>query len=382
MKRALVLLVLVGCAPTPHTFDCTALKSDNASFPEDRDLGALLDHAAAAGLPGVAMIIDDPVLGTWVGTRGYSDLASKTPVSSCHLFKVGSITKTFTATAILQLVDRGKLTLDQPLRELVGPEAIQGIDHADQVTVRQLLNHTSGLFNYIDAPEFFLTVLNNPGKVLTAQDFLSFVRGRPAPFPAGARFSYSNTNYELLGLVVEKVSGMKLGAYIDQHISKPLGLAETTMASAVTPEPAGQTTGYHNLHNDGALVDFSGIKPFQLSASGGVVSSMRDLSTFLDGLLRGGLVSPASLEQMEQWVDIPADGFGFKNVAPLEGYGLGLLHSHLGLIGNSGSNLGVNSHLYRFASGRTLVAFTNASGIAGDAFDDVLRTGIASGVLH
>ena len=137
--------------------------------------------------------------------------------------RIGSVTKTFTVTAVLQLADQGKLGLDDSIAEF-----IDGVPLGDRITLRQLARMQSGLFNYSESPEFQQAVFADARRTFTPRELLNYALEQPNRFPPGEGFEYSNTNTVLLGLVVQKVSGQPLPDYIHDHILVPLGMSHTS----------------------------------------------------------------------------------------------------------------------------------------------------------
>jgi len=255
------------------------------------------------------------------------------------------VTKSFVATVVLQLVGEGRLRLDDRLQRWL-PGAVPG---GERITIRQLLNHTSGLFDYTDD-------LQGPLRAKpTRQVYQQMAARRFAPralvamaarhrplFPPGARFSYSNTNYVLLGLVVERVTGARLAGQLHRRILAPLGLADTELPGAQQRLRGQHLHGYAPpdrawLPSDGpaGLLDVTQANPSWAWAAGAMVSSAADLARFYQALLGGRLLDPELLQAMQTTVDAS------KQFGPGAGYGLGLLRLALGCGGQVWGHDGV-----------------------------------------
>jgi D-alanyl-D-alanine carboxypeptidase len=232
------------------------------------------------------------------GVRTFAAAAgSGPPRDREQRFRVGSVTKTFTATVVLRLVEEGKLRLDETLDRYL-PGVVPG---ASRITVRELLNHTSGLANYTDYPLWLNRAERS--KSIRPLDVLRFAGRKPRVFtPPGSRWSYSNTNYVALGLIVEKATGLSFRQELERLIIRPLGLRDTELAT---------TRRLPDVRDPGT-------NPYLPWAAGGIVSNARELAWFYSALLSGRLLSTASLAQMEQTVAVP--------LGP-ERYGLGLIGS-------------------------------------------------------
>jgi D-alanyl-D-alanine carboxypeptidase len=244
------------------------------------------------------------------------------------------VTKSFVATVVLQLVGQGRLGLDDRLQRWL-PGAVPG---GERITIRQLLNHTSGLYNYTD--DLLGPLLTKPTRQayqqLAARSFapralVAMATGHGPLFPPGTRFSYSNTNYILLGLVVERVTGDRLAGQLHQRILAPLGLADTELAGSQRRIHGPHLHGYAPpnrawLPSDGpaGLVDVTQANPSWAWAAGAMISSAADLARFYQALLSGRLLDPDLLKAMQTTVDA-SEQFG-----PGAGYGLGLMRLGLG----------------------------------------------------
>jgi len=381
-----------ACGHKPlRDFQCTNnLQTNNPGFAENAEFEALLDRGVAEGLPGVGLLVHDPQLGYWAGTRGMADFASHTPLAPCNRFQVGSITKTFTAAAIMRLVEQGRLGIDDRLSARLPQGEWKNVENADEATIGQLLNHTTGIFDFSESTDFKLTFLNDPRRAFTPHELVQFAAGQPALFAAGSAFSYSSTNYELLGLVVGAISGEDPTDFIAQQILAPLGLEHTTLASSAGQDPAGTVSCYSDFHGEGTLADVTDWWLLQLALSGGVISTLPDLTSFLDHLLAGDLLSQDSLAQMQAWhVFTSSEQQDWRkikggNTELFDAYGLGLIHSaQFAMIGHSGDTFGSSARLYRFEnSDRTVVMFSNARVDEPYLFGDLFGNAVKDGLFH
>ncbi|MGI5499146.1 serine hydrolase domain-containing protein [Lentzea sp. CA-135723] len=310
---------------------------------------------SAGGVPGAeALLRDQGQVRT--STSGVANLADRTPMISDGRIRAGSITKSFVATVVLQLVGEGKVELDVPIdRYLPGLVAGNGND-GTRITVRQLLQHTSGLPNYLGKlasvdPE----TLRNRGA--DPADLVATAVSQPALFPSGTGWTYSNTNYIVLGMLVEKVSGTTLAQQIDLRVARPLNLANTYLpgrGDTVLPRP--HATGY--VPGKNGVIDFSDYDATLAWAAGGLISTARDVATFYDALLGGRILPPAQLAEMKNAV--PAPNLGVANAS----YGLGLFTVPLPCggeyWGHEGSTFGYMSMAGAGPSGRVAVIAVNA----------------------
>ena len=238
---------------------------------------------AKGAAPAVSVAIVENGKIAYAHASGFEDVAAKRAATTRTRFRIASITKTFTAVAVLQLVERGKLALDAPLAAVL-PDA----PHAREITIRQLLMHTSGLPNYGDAAF-------NDGRVATKTTpaaILASIAPRALEFAPGSRYGYSNTGYVLLGLAVEKAAGMPLAAYEQRNIFAPAAMPDTTVGAY------GAGSGYATPYMDAAAAPALAYDPSWLYADGDIVSTPTDVARFDIALMNGALVKPQTFAMM------------------------------------------------------------------------------------
>ncbi|RKG82043.1 class A beta-lactamase-related serine hydrolase [Corallococcus exercitus] len=273
-----------------------------------------LEEAASAGdLPGVtaSLRLQDC---TWRGSAGVSRVELATRLKVEDRLRVGSITKSFVAVVALQLQAEGRLSLDAPLATWV-PD----FPRADRITVRQLLNHTSGAFNYTQSQDFLAQVEASPGRTWTPEELIAYGAAKSPSFDPGARWEYSNTHYILLGHILESVTGTPLAQLLRTRILEPLDLDSTGLDGA-EPLPALAVRGYSRDPGNNAWRDLTDVlHPSAAGAAGALVSSADDVSAFYQALFERSLLAPAQLAEMTDWVATP--------IPTMPGYGLGMVQA-------------------------------------------------------
>jgi D-alanyl-D-alanine carboxypeptidase len=302
---------------------------------------------ATASAPGAIVGVWQKGKAPYVGTFGARSLTPRRPMRPNLFMRIGSETKTFTVTAILQLVEQGKIGLDDPISKY-----IDGVISGDTITLRQLASMRSGLVNYSVVPAVDQSMTADPHQTWTPQQLLSYSIGGPLLFAPGTGFSYSNTNTILLGLVVEKITGQRIDDYISQHLTAPLGMTQTSFPlDSSLPSP--HADGYSNETPDGSIANATHWNPTWTWTAGQMVSTLRDLRIWARRLATGdGLISPAIQRQRAASVAGPGD--------PVT-YGIGLFNVH-GWIGHNGSLPGYQTlALYRPQTKTTIVAFINTN---------------------
>jgi len=281
-----------------------------------------LDEIVAAGAPGASVLVRTSH-GTIRLSSGAGNLAPLTPMRVDDRSRISGVTKSFTATVVLQLVRERRLGLDDRLgRWLPGL-----ITNGDTITVRQLLNHTSGIFDYAQDPSVLTPyVQGDLTHVLDPAEAVRVAAGHGPLFAPGKGFAYSNTNYVLLALIVEKVTGRPIGAELTDRIFRPLGLRHTSYPRSSDIAGA-HSHGYLQI-DPGTRFDVTPWSPTFYGAAGGIVSNPDDVARFYRALLTGSLLDRAGLRAMKT-IDPVATG-GVPDAGILGGgWGLGLLREEL-----------------------------------------------------
>ncbi|MFC9550802.1 serine hydrolase domain-containing protein [Rhodococcus sp. NPDC056960] len=331
----LLLVAPVACsddssstgASATSTTEQSGSPSTGADAQIDSGVAARLDEAiqkamSMASIPGAIVGVWGPD-GNYVKAFGVSDKTSGAPMETDFFHRIGSVTKTFTVTGVLQLVDEDKVALDDPISKYV-----EGVPLGDQITLRELARMQSGLANYSANEDFQKALLANPQADFTPQQLLDYAFAQPASFPPGQGFEYSNTNTILLGLVIEKVSGMPLPEYVTQKIIQPLKMADTSFPTTnAFPEPHAQ--GYTEQTVDGKEATATDWNPSWGWSAGAMISTLDDLHIWAPALATGTLLQPATQAQRLETVNAPG-------LAPDVGYGLGIFDV-AGWIGHNGS---------------------------------------------
>ncbi|WP_454016085.1 serine hydrolase domain-containing protein [Bacillus sp. Marseille-Q7846] len=256
---------------------------------------------------------------TWGYAAGLADLSTKKPMKTDFRFRIGSVTKTFTATVVLQLAGENRLNLDDSIEKWL-PGVIQGNGYdAKQITVRQMLNHTSGIAEYSKSKEADFT---NPKRIYTAEELVKIGLSAPPDFAPGTGWSYSNTGYVLLGMLIEKVTGNSYAEEIENRIIEPLELSNTFLPgnSSVIPGTK-HARGYVQPDGASELKDVTYYNPSIGSSAGDMISTADDLNKFFTSLLGGKLLKEQQLKQMLTTVP--------TGIAEIGRYGLGIYETKL-----------------------------------------------------
>ncbi|MEU1440198.1 serine hydrolase domain-containing protein [Streptomyces mirabilis] len=331
---------------------------------------AAMDAAVKAGVPGVTATAWDTG-GTWSATAGVGDVRTLAPRGTADHYRVGSITKTFVSTVLLQLEAERRLSLDDKVEKWL-PGVVRGHGHDGRlITVRQLLNHTSGIFNYTADDDFARTYFLKDGflehryDTKTPEQLVAIAMAHAPLFAPGTSWSYSNTNYVLAGMVIEKVTGHSYATEIRRRVIEPLGLRGTSVPGTRTTLPRPSSHAYSKLSRatTGPTYDVTRLNPSLASSAGEMISDSADLNRFYAALMGGRLLPPKQLKEMR--TTVKADGI------PGARYGLGLIDRELScgvhVWGHDGGIHGSTSSAVTTADGRHSLAFNFNGDWSGDS---------------
>jgi D-alanyl-D-alanine carboxypeptidase len=321
----------------------------------------------ALNIPGISAAIIFPDGSTWATALGVAEVSPARPATTSTPFVVGSVSKTFVAAAILQLIDEGALSLDDPLSNW-----LPSYPRATQITLRMLLTHTSGVFNLYESRRYTRLVVNGPHRTWTPQMVLNKLSGTPYCDP-GACYHYSNTGFILLGLVIEAETGKSLGTVWRERFFTPLGM-NTTYFMGDGPPPATSARGYRKTKSGNvAINDGSTYRPTEsegtvIWAAGGIVASAPDIARWGRALYGGDILSETSLARMTAFTFRPERQGGY--------YGMGTRMRKFGaynMEGHTGTLRAFNAAMWYLPElDLTVVIETNRTGIDANALTDAL----------
>ncbi len=353
MRAALatVGLLLGACAEPAREaadYDCT-LDQKLTDRPEGEQIQALLDAAVADGLPGVTVLIRQKTGEVFTASSGWADLDADAPMEPCTPMRVGGVSMMMASTALLTLAQEGQVGLDDTVASILDEGPATRIANLETITVRQLLNHTSGVPDYA-LSECALSQLNEQGTPLSADQILSCVAGMPAAFDPGADWGVSNTNYVLIGQILEAVTGQAPSEVLAERVTTPMGLANTTLSEDGIA-PVGTARGYSDLSGQGDVYDLTDTALGYGQLDAGVVSTANDLTIFAETLLIREFLDEGWLGTMKGEVKIDGDG---------KDYGLGLIVKKDGewgkAFGHQGIMMGYMGEVWYLPNARTSVA--------------------------
>lgn len=259
---------------------------------------ALLNGITERGVVGIIMSVYRPGKGIWNGASGKADLHNNIDMKPCNISRMGSTIKMFTAVTILKLQEEGKININDRISSYLGGSNIDKIENANKATIRQLLQHSSGIYNYIQNLKFQTASLNDLLKEWHANDLLEYAYSKKAYFQPDEDVVYSNTNYILLGLLIEKMEGKPLYQVFDEKIFGPLGLTLTQFAGR-NPVPDGIVRGYIDLYSNMQVTETTYNSGWDYyTADGGLISNPYDMNVFFRALMNGQVINSNSLKEM------------------------------------------------------------------------------------
>jgi D-alanyl-D-alanine carboxypeptidase len=366
-------------AATPTTApgdSATPPPGSSALKPIDRAaLQAMLATTAQElHIPGAVVLLRTPQ-GEFAVTYGTTELGTTSPPRADTHFRIASNTKTMTAAIIVQLAQEGKLNFSDPVSQYV-----PGVPNGDNITIAELLDMRSGLYNYTDAPELAASLDRDPTRVWTPGELLAIAFARPPNLPPGTAYEYCNTNYALLGLVAEQVDGRPLARAMQDRLFGPLGLQQTMLpASTVNSIPEPYSHGYLYGSSSVALTgtppyspeiqaaakagtllpnDYTDVNHSFAAAAGGVISTANELATWIQALVAGRMINA---EYQRRWLDSVQPQDPSKPDGQQYGYGIAKMRWGPNTIYfHGGETPGYNSFIgYDPGSQVTLVVWTN-----------------------
>jgi len=339
---------VAGCSTSNQALsitDCTEHGMSDSAYSRSVDVQLALEELVSSGVPGASIAVYSETEGWWVSSAGYAQIEDEVPMRTCHLQYLQSISKTYMAVAVLKLYEHGGIQLDNPITDYLPVAYSRHISDAERITVRMLLNHTSGIPEYNFSAEYVTYLLQHPDYEFTPSEYLGYIDGKPLDFVPGSRYSYRNTNYLVLALITDAITGDH-AEYIEKNLLEPLGLTHTYYRgdSGYLNYPL-LANSYWDRYSNGIVENVSKLQRNNVASligDDGIVTTPIEAVIFLRSLLEGKLLSGSTLEEMKTWV---------RDSSDKPRYGLGLGHAEfqgeIG-IGHSGGGIGAGAELRYF----------------------------------
>ena len=356
----------------------------SSSHPKATKYQNIIDKYTKKGIPGIVLLIQDSS-GVWVGSSGKADIKRNIDMMPCTVSKIASITKLFIGALSVILADEGYFNLDDKISKYIPEKIIKKIENANECTVKQLLNHTSGIYDHVSDQGFYLKLLNNPDHNWNQEEILEYVYNKPAYFATESGIKYSNTNFVLLSMVIEAATGKSHSELLHSKILDPLNLKHTYYFwHDKLPEYTAQ--GYFDLYNNGNILNMSNYNTGSGNGYGGIYSTVSDMNIFLNALLVDKTLLTANQYNTLMTFTTTKE---YDEVNESRYLGMGIFHQYFlgrnddeSAFGHGGRDLAYNADLYWFPKNNTRLSYivnygTNGKSTVTDAFNEFRKTVIA-----
>lgn len=360
-KIVLVLSIFVffqSCSKEiilPVTNNSTEEIDFNQNHPKAIALEGIMEKYIKLGYPGLTVLIDTPEGGKWIGSKGVSRIENQMAMTNHNIYHSASVAKTYHAVAAMILVEEGRLDLDGVIDQYLPEWICENLPNRKTATIRQLMNHTSGVPDFIGDTDHILDYFHNLLRVFTTEEYLSYVCGDDPDFPAGEGTFYSNTNTVLLALIMDEVAGNHADL-LTEKILKKLDLEHTFYKNEKGyPAPEGAVNTYLDIRGNGNMINSTEYeRNFAAMNIGhdGMLASAHDYYLFIKGLFSGQLISTESLMEMMDYSAYPSP------VKRGEGLGLEVTVAPLGTItrvGHNGGSLGAANNVFYYPERDTYI---------------------------
>lgn len=349
MKKIFIAIVfqinLIGYSQQLPIIACDNSAEDiKTTYSKAKELQKIIDELIKLGVPGASIAVYSSE-GWWTYSAGFAKIEDKMLMQPCHLLHLQSVAKTYMAVAILKLVEQKRIDLNQPITKYLPPEFSIYISTPEKITVRMLLNHTSGVPEYNFVPAYVAFLLQHPTYFHQPVEYLNYIDKKPLDFIPGSKYSYRNTNFLLLSMIADAITGNH-AKFIRETIFNPLGLTQTFYrdSQGYINYPT-LVNSYWDRHGDGVIENVTVLQNNNVASlvgDDGIVATPTEAVKFLKGLMDGKIISKESLDNMKTWV---------KDKKGNPTYGLGLDYAtfagHTGY-GHSGGGIGAGCQLYYF----------------------------------
>ncbi|MBD2769193.1 beta-lactamase family protein [Hymenobacter sp. BT664] len=307
---ATAILCLTACDKDKQVAEPAAVCAPAIdAHPKAAQVQAIIKRYTDVYFPGAVVAFKD-ANGYWQGATGYSQLETKTPMQACQLAYAHSVTKFYTANVVMLLSQEGKINLDAHLADYLPAEQLRKIPQSDRMTVRMLLNHTSGIQDYTEQTDFqngALVNINNPAwfASFTPETFLSYIEGKDLLFEPGTDAQYSNCNYILLARIIERITGKSYAQVLQEKLFNPLGLRQTYYPRDLSGyDLPGSYLDVKGLQGQSVPMDFENVTATQKAftqvtlGEDGIIAAPSDFVRFIESFALGRIVNSRSAEQM------------------------------------------------------------------------------------
>jgi D-alanyl-D-alanine carboxypeptidase len=331
----------------------------NEEHPKSEEIKQLMDEYISKGLPGMSVLISDND-GMWYASAGFADIENGIAMEPCHINKLGSVTKMMMGTLTWLLIQDDVLSIDDPMSMHI-PEVASKIENGDDITLRMLLNHTSGVYDIARDVSFNFAVVNDFSRSWTSEEIIPFFEGKSATGLPGDEVSYSNANTLLVGMIIDAVTGQEHEDLLKSRIYDPLGMTSTIYYDYESDFPSEfLAQGYLDFHNDGGdIQNLSQLNPGSGNGYTGVYSNVLDLHTFINALLKEEtLITPENLNLIYESMRFSNSGTWRSSIGAIHDQQRYLFDDDVHAYGHDGGDIAYAANLNYMPHNNTIFAAT------------------------
>lgn len=331
----------------------------NEAHPKAAEIQAKMEEYVGRGLPGISILINDDN-GFWIASAGYADLENQIAMQPCHINKLGSVTKMMMGTLVWQLIQEGKLNIDDPISKYI-PEVAENIENGADITLDMLINHTSGIYDVAGNINFNLAVINDMSKSWTSDEILKYLEGQSATNSPGVEVRYSNTNTMLVGMIIDEAAGRSHAALLQSNIFAPLDMDNTIYYNYENDFPLPNLAqGYLDFNNDGGdIQNISNLNPGSGNGYTGVYSTVTDLYKYMNALMREkSLISSDNLDLIYNSMRLSESETWKSSIGAIHDEYRLLFDENTHAYGHTGGDIGYSANLSYFPHNNTIFVAT------------------------
>ena len=353
MKWIYIILFVLVYSCTKNYISPSTVCIDNQDFlqsssvhPKGDTLQQILDNYISLGVPGATMLLAD-TNGVWIGSAGYADIKNGILMQPCHIFKPGSVAKMFIGNLIWQLQENGQLDINDPIGDYI-PEVAAAITNGSQITIKMLLNHTSGIYQIGRDLDFNMGVVNDFTRSWTADDIIQYFTDKPATNEPGEEYNYSNTNTLISELIIESITGESIEKTLDDLIFNPLSMKNSVYYDYSTPFPIEHLAqGYLDFSNDGIdIQNVSDINPGSGNGYTGLYTNVEDMYLFMKALFIDNiLISQNSLNAIMNSFVLSNNGNNASSSGAIHKQEIIFFGDGLSAYGHGGGDIGYTANV-------------------------------------
>ena len=357
----LYILILVSCskhfiAPTEICVDNPEFLQSTLAHPKREAFQVVLDQYISNGIPGVTLLVADSH-GVWTGAAGYADIENNILMQPSHILKPGSVTKMIIGNVMWQLQEEGQVNIKDPISNYV-PELAANITYGDQITIKMLLNHTSGIYPIARDLNYNLAVVNDFTRDWSSEEIIQYFTNKPATNLPGEKFYYSNTNTLISELIIESITNEPLETTLTEKVFAPLGMNNTVYYDYSEEFPLSNLAqGYVDFHNDGGNIqNISDLNPGSGNGYTGLYSNAEDMHLFAKALfIDHSLISESSLNEILDSFFYSESGNSASSAGAIHRQDIEFFGDSIIAYGHSGGDIGYAAHVTFIENSETII---------------------------